>query len=63
MRAAAAKALSMYRYPASADAIYPLFADAKYPVRLTAAASYLAATGAGAAVDPAPRTSARGRRR
>lgn len=45
VRAAAAKALGEYRNPSAGLALTALFNDTKAPVRLTAAASYLLATG------------------
>jgi HEAT repeat protein len=53
IRAAAAKALDRYREPGVPAAIAPLLYDPKQPVRLTAAAAYLIATGASpASPDP-----------
>jgi HEAT repeat protein len=46
VRAAAAKALGDYHDPATAAAIANLFYDPKPPIRLTAAAAYLRASGA-----------------
>ena len=45
VRAAAAKALGEYHDKATAGALLNVFSDAKVPVRLTAAAAYLRATG------------------
>jgi HEAT repeat protein len=50
VRAAAAKALGEYRDHSVAKALSALFDDPKLPVRLTAAAAYLRATGAAASV-------------
>lgn len=55
VRAAAAKALGGYRDRSMAKALSALLDDPKLPVRLTAAASYLRATGAAPGV-PAPRS-------
>jgi hypothetical protein len=45
VRVAALKGLMEYHDNATSMAIYKLFVDSKYPVRLTAAAAYLRATG------------------
>jgi HEAT repeat protein len=55
VRAAAAKALGDYRDKPTAEAIANLFYDPKGPVRLTAAAAYLRATGTVTAVAHASR--------
>ena len=52
VRAAAARALGDYRDKATAAAIANLFYDPKPPVRLTAAAAYLRASGA--VISPSP---------
>jgi HEAT repeat protein len=60
IRAAAATALDRYREPGVPAAIAPLLYDSKSPVRLTAAAAYLIATGASpASPDPNARPNRR----
>jgi HEAT repeat protein len=58
VRAAAAKALGAYREHSVAKSLSALFDDPKRPVRLTAAAAYLCATGAAPGV-PLPRSGAK----
>jgi HEAT repeat protein len=60
VRAAAATALDRYRQPSVPVAIAPLLYDPKQPVRLTASAAYLIATGASpASPDPNARPNRR----
>jgi len=54
VRAAAARALGPYKYPAISHEIAKLFGDSKAPVRLTAAAAYLVSTGVAPGSPPDP---------